>query len=82
MLRIFFSLLVLSMAGGMMGCCHTDNDHHILYHMAGVCDCDQDEAPCTHRAPWATPVRPASATSTTDSQMSTTPPPRPLPVAP
>jgi len=43
MVRIFFSLLVLSLAGGFMGC----------YHTSGICDCDRDESPCAHRAPWA-----------------------------
>lgn len=42
MARIFFSLLILSLVS-FTGC----------HHVHGVCDCDQDEAPCTHRAPWA-----------------------------
>jgi hypothetical protein len=31
----------------------------LLCHTAGVCDCDHDEDPCAHRAPWAA-VRPVN----------------------
>jgi len=42
MRRFFFSLLVVSLFTGMMGC----------HHIAGVCDCTPDDEPCAHRAPW------------------------------
>jgi hypothetical protein len=32
---------------------------NLLCHTTGVCDCDRDEDPCAHRAPWAS-ARPAS----------------------
>jgi hypothetical protein len=60
MVRIFFSLLVLTLAGGLMGCqhdgcgltgCQNNNGHAAFAH--GICDCDRDENPCAHRAPWA-----------------------------
>ena len=73
MARIFFSLLVLSLAGGLMGC----------YHVHGVCDCDRDEAPCTHRAPWANasglPVADVTILSPAPATLS---PPQVLPSAP
>jgi hypothetical protein len=76
MLRICFSLLVLSLAGGMMGC---GGDHQILFHNAGVCDCDQDEAPCTHRYPYYSPNGRTPPTDSLPSPMPNMPAPKALP---
>jgi hypothetical protein len=72
MARIFFSLLVLSLASGLMGC----------YHVHGVCDCDHDEAPCTHRAPWANASGVPISEATIMSPAPVLSPPQVLPPAP
>ena len=40
---------------GRGGCADGGFLHHLNFicHTTGVCDCDRDEDPCAHRAPWA-----------------------------
>ena len=68
------SLLVcsLSLLSAGLGC-------SCLNHTAGVCDCDADELPCTHRAPWAAPLVPAPTATTAPAPAPWTPMALPLP---
>ena len=45
-------------SGGCGGGCG-EHRLNLICHTAGVCDCDRDEDPCAHRAPWAA-VRPVN----------------------
>ena len=47
MRRLLLSLFTFGFFLGMMTGCKS------LCHTAGICDCDRDEDPCAHRAPWA-----------------------------
>jgi hypothetical protein len=40
---------------GCGGSCNSGDRHRLglLCHTNGICDCDYDEDPCAHRAPWA-----------------------------
>lgn len=47
MRRLFLSIFTLGFFLGMLTGCQ-----NFFCHTAGVCDCDNDDDPCTHRAPW------------------------------
>jgi hypothetical protein len=48
MRRLYLSTFMIGMFLGMLTGCQ-----NFLCHTAGICDCDNDDDPCTHRAPWA-----------------------------
>lgn len=47
MRRLFLSIFTFGFFLGMLTGCH-----NFFCHTAGVCDCDNDDDPCTHRTPW------------------------------
>ncbi len=47
MRRLFCSIFTFGFFLGMLTGCQ-----NFFCHTAGVCDCDFDDDPCTHRAPW------------------------------
>src|SRR5262245_56369683 len=49
MRRILLYLFTGGFFLGMLTGCHTLG---LLCHTNGICDCDHDDDPCTHRAPW------------------------------
>ena len=74
MRRLSFSLLVVSLFTGMMGChCH---------HIAGVCDCTPEEPPCAHRAPYVQMGYPASMVQSPATPLVTSPSPIPDTIPP
>lgn len=48
MRRLYITIFTLGVLLGMLTGCQ-----NFFCHTAGVCDCDFDDGPCTHRAPWA-----------------------------
>lgn len=48
MRRLYITVFTLGVLLGMLTGCQ-----NFFCHTAGVCDCDFDDNPCTHRAPWA-----------------------------
>lgn len=52
MRRLMFSVFAFGFLIGMLSGCRS------LCHTNGICDCDHDDDPCAHRAPW---VRQASS---------------------
>jgi hypothetical protein len=47
MRRLFLTIFTLGFFLGMLTGCQ-----NFFCHTAGVCDCDNDDDPCTHRTPW------------------------------
>lgn len=47
MRRLFLSIFTAGFFLGMLTGCQ-----NFFCHTAGVCDCDHDDDPCTHRTPW------------------------------
>ena len=47
MRRLLYSIFTFGFFLGMMTGCQ-----NFFCHTAGVCDCDFDDDPCTHRTPW------------------------------
>ncbi len=47
MRRLLLSIFTLGLFLGMLTGCQ-----NFFCHTAGVCDCDHDDDPCAHRAPW------------------------------
>ena len=47
MRRLLLSIFTFGFFLGMLTGCQ-----NFFCHTAGVCDCDYDDDPCTHRAPW------------------------------
>ena len=54
MRRLLLSIFTLGFFIGMLTGCQ-----NFFCHTAGVCDCDHDDDPCTHRAPWVRTYAPA-----------------------
>ena len=57
MRRLFYSIFTFGFFLGMLTGCQ-----NFFCHTAGVCDCDYDDDPCTHRAPWVRTYAPPAPT--------------------
>jgi hypothetical protein len=56
MRRLLLSIFTFGFFLGMLTGCQ-----NFFCHTAGICDCDNDDDPCTHRAPWVHNYAPPSA---------------------
>ena len=62
MRRLLLSIFTLGFFLGMLTGCQ-----NFFCHTAGVCDCDHDDDPCAHRAPWVRGYAPAGPVKLTTS---------------